>query len=236
MGKGAGAHFPPLPGGEGSKYNLVMNDTWTLYTDGGSRGNPGPAAYAYVIKRPGEPDIEEMGYLGQTTNNIAEYTGLVKALEHARELGGQNLVVNSDSELMVKQLNGQYKVKNAGLLPLYQRAVALRRQFEVVTIKHIYREENAQADALCNEAMDNPRDSKPRVAVGQGLTAALSIKEPTTEPKPRILALTPVMQSLDILKRSAAQWAKSGDPTDPPPAEVLSRICEIMQKEPNVAD
>ena len=105
-----------------------MDETWTIYTDGGSRGNPGPAAYAYVIKRPGVADIEEKGYLGQTTNNIAEYTGLVKALEHAHELGGRKLLVNSDSELMVKQLNGQYKVKNAGLVPLYQKAVALRRR------------------------------------------------------------------------------------------------------------
>src|SRR5207253_6371220 len=93
-------------------YNARMTDTWTIYTDGGSRGNPGPAAYAYVIKRPGEPDIEEMVYLGQTTNNIAEYTGMVKALEHAKELGGRTLIVNSDSELMVKQMNGQYRVKN----------------------------------------------------------------------------------------------------------------------------
>src|ERR1019366_10570831 len=97
---------------------------------------------------------------------IAEYTGLVKALEHARELGGKKLIVNSDSELMVKQLNGQYKVKNEGLRPLYQQAVALRKQFEAVTIKHIYRDQNSQADALCNEAMDNPRDSQPRTFVG----------------------------------------------------------------------
>jgi ribonuclease HI len=231
MGKGAGAHFPPLPGGEGSKYNLVMNDTWTLYTDGGSRGNPGPAAYAYVIKRPGEPDIEEMGYLGQTTNNIAEYTGLVKALEHARELGGRNLVVNSDSELMVKQLNGQYKVKNEGLRPLYQQAVALRKQFEAVTIKHIYRDQNSQADALCNEAMDNPHDSKPRVAVAGEANRGVEAK---ARSQPTKIALTPLMRALEILKQSAALWAKSGDPTDPPPTEVLHRICEIMQDEPDL--
>src|ERR1019366_8556014 len=96
---------------------------------------------------------------------IAEYTGLVKALEHARELGGRMLIVNSDSELMVKQMNGQYKVKNEGLRPLYEQAVQLRKQFESVTIKHIYREQNSQADALCNEAMDNPRDSQPRTFV-----------------------------------------------------------------------
>ena len=68
-----------------------MNDTWTIYTDGGARGNPGPAAYAYVIKRPGVADIEGKAYLGKTTNNIAEYTGLVKALEHAQALGGKKI-------------------------------------------------------------------------------------------------------------------------------------------------
>ena len=70
-----------------------MSDAWTIYTDGGSRGNPGPAAYAYVIKRPGQLDIEEKCYLGKTTNNIAEYTGLVKALEHATRIGGKKLIV-----------------------------------------------------------------------------------------------------------------------------------------------
>src|ERR1019366_9951798 len=128
---------------------------------------------------------------------IAEYTGLVKALEHAQELGGRKLIVNSDSELMVKQLNGQYKVKNEGLRPLYQKAVALRRQFDSVVIKHIYRDQNSQADALCNEAMDNPRDSKPRVPVGQD--SKFAIESPKTEPKPKILALTPLMRSLEIL-------------------------------------
>ena len=217
-----------------------MNDTWTIYTDGGSRGNPGPAAYAYVIKRPGDVDVQENGYLGQTTNNIAEYTGLVKALEHAKELGGKKLLVNSDSELMVKQMNGQYKVKNAGLLPLYQQAVKLRRLFEAVTIKHVYREQNSQADALCNEAMDNPRDSKPRtpsaVANDSNRVAPESTRTEKYATKNADLAATPLMQSLAILRQSAVQWAKSGDPTKPPPAEVLHRICEIMQQEPDVAD
>src|SRR6266498_3070802 len=144
----------------GYLYNALMDDTWTIYTDGGSRGNPGPAAYAYVIKRPGLSDIEEKAYLGKSTNNIAEYTGLVKALEHAKEIGGKKLIVNSDSELMVKQMNGQYRVKNEGLRPLYEQAVKLRKQFETVTIKHVYRDQNSQADALCNEAMDNPGESR----------------------------------------------------------------------------
>jgi ribonuclease HI len=206
-----------------------MSEPWTIFTDGGSRGNPGPAAYAYVIKRPGQPDIEEMAYLGQSTNNIAEYTGLVQALEHARELGGKKLIVNSDSELMVKQMNGQYKVKNEGLRPLYEQAARLRTQFEAVTIKHIYREQNAQADALCNEAMDNPRDSKPRTPVGQDSNPVVAKKVTGSESCPT--KTTPLKQSLDILKQSAAAWARSGNPNDPPPAEVWSRICAIMQAE-----
>jgi ribonuclease HI len=208
-----------------------MNDTWTLYTDGGSRGNPGPAAYAYVIKRPGVADIEEKGYLGQTTNNIAEYTGLVKALEHAKEIGGRKLIVNSDSELLVKQMNGQYKVKNEGLRPLYLQAAALRKQFDSVTIKHVYREQNSQADALCNEAMDNPRDAKPRTFDSKPVTSG---KETVSESKPTKSDLTPLMQALEVMKQSAALWAKSGDPVDPSPAEVLNRIVEIMDRD--VAD
>src|SRR5580700_6343031 len=101
----------------------------TIYTDGGSRGNPGPAAYAYVIQRTGESDIEEKGFLGRTTNNIAEYTGLVKALEHARHLGATRVTVYSDSELLVKQMSGEYRVKHPGLQPLYEQAVQLRKDF-----------------------------------------------------------------------------------------------------------
>src|SRR6266571_5110492 len=102
----------------------------TIHTDGAARGNPGPAAYAYTIERAGEEPIEEAGLLGQTTNNQAEYTALVKALEHALELGTRlRVVVHSDSELMVKQLNGEYRVKNEDLRPLYEDAVELRGQF-----------------------------------------------------------------------------------------------------------
>src|SRR5437588_718626 len=138
-----------------------MHETWTIYTDGGARGNPGPAAYAYVIQRPGLHDIEEKAYMGRSTNNIAEYTGLVKALEHARHEGGRRLLVLADSELMVKQMNGEYRVKHPGLMPLYEQAVALRRAFDDVKIRHIRREQNKQADKLCNEAMDHPADNMP---------------------------------------------------------------------------
>src|SRR6266566_7182269 len=110
-----------------------------IHTDGASRGNPGAAAFAYVIYRDGEPDIEEAGCLGEMTNNQAEYTALVRALEHALELGSENrVIVHSDSELMVKQLNGEYRVKNEELRPLYEEAVRLRRRFrQPVTLRHV---------------------------------------------------------------------------------------------------
>src|SRR5271154_6432896 len=99
-----------------------MSDTdlLTIHTDGAARGNPGPAAFAFVIARSGDTVAEEHGLLGNATNNVAEYTALVKALERASRLGARKLVVNSDSELMVKQMRGEYKVKHEGLLPLYE--------------------------------------------------------------------------------------------------------------------
>lgn len=206
-----------------------MNDTWTIYTDGGARGNPGPAAYAYVIKRPGAADIEEKRYLGKTTNNVAEYTGLVKALEHAKELGGKKLIVNSDSELMVKQLNGDYRVKNEGLKPLYQQAVALCRHFESVTIKHIYREQNSQADALCNEAMDDQIEEQRGLGVRVGTPASAP---PVARNKTGAQAYPTelMIEALDHLTQSAERWAEGGDSKNPPPAVVLNRIVEIMRR------
>jgi ribonuclease HI len=135
-----------------------------IHTDGASRGNPGPAAYAYRIERDGEPDVEEAGCLGRMTNNQAEYTALVRALEHALELGPEHpVLVRSDSELLVKQMNGQYRVKDEGLRDLYEEARDLVRRFRgPVTIRHVRREQNARADALCNEALDGLREPMPR--------------------------------------------------------------------------
>ena len=128
----------------------------TIYTDGASRGNPGEAAFAYVIRREGQAAIEKAECLGQMTNNQAEYTALIRALEHALELGPQHrVIVHSDSELMVKQMNGEYRVKNEELRGLYEQARSLRQRFEgLVTIRHVRREQNKRADQLCNDALD----------------------------------------------------------------------------------
>src|SRR5207244_3366248 len=128
------------------------------------------------------------------------------------------LIINSDSELMVKQMNGAYRVKNEGLRPLYQQAVALCKHFDSVTIQHIYREENSQADALCNEAMDNPRTSAGPAfhpVVEKKKTAAKPDRTKTVE-----ITVTPLMHALDVMKQSATEWAKSGNAHDPPPVEV----------------
>jgi ribonuclease HI len=132
----------------------------TIYTDGAARGNPGPAAFGYVIERPGETAVEASGYIGEATNNQAEYIALIRALARARELGHRNLVVYSDSELIVNQMNGAYKVKHPHLVPLHQQAKALVTQFEAVTIRHINREQNQHADRLCSHALGKNRDAK----------------------------------------------------------------------------
>jgi ribonuclease HI len=123
--------------------------------DGGSRGNPGPAAYGVVIRDPrGEIVARLKKYIGRMTNNVAEYYGLIAALDYAQSKGIRALRVESDSELLVKQMSGQYKVKNADLRPLFERAKKMSQALESFRIEHVYREQNREADALANEALD----------------------------------------------------------------------------------
>ncbi len=124
------------------------------FTDGGSRGNPGPSASGIVVKS-GETTIVAFGeYLGKTTNNIAEYTAVVRALETVRDLGAKEVDCYMDSELIVKQMKGIYRVKNAGLAPLYLRIRNLMHSFRVVHFHHVPRERNKEADAQVNIAID----------------------------------------------------------------------------------
>jgi len=129
----------------------------TIHIDGASRGNPGPAAWAFVIVADGQTVCEECGRIGEATNNVAEYTALIKALERALAMQARIVHIKSDSELLVKQLNGEYRVRNAGLMALYEQAQELRQQFEQVDFAHVYREQNKRADKLCNEALDGKR-------------------------------------------------------------------------------
>jgi ribonuclease HI len=127
----------------------------TLFADGGSRGNPGPAASGAVLVDPAGRLVDEVGrYLGIATNNVAEWTALCIGLERAKERGIRRLAVRLDSELVVKQMRGEYRVKHADLQPLHRRAQSLVRAFEHVDIKHVPRKQNALADRLVNDILD----------------------------------------------------------------------------------
>jgi probable phosphoglycerate mutase len=125
-----------------------------IYTDGGSRGNPGPAGAGAVILQAGKAVAEISEFLGVQTNNVAEYTALVLALKKALQLGISNVEVRMDSELIVKQMQGKYKVKHSGLKPLFIETVNLSKKFLSFRIAHVPREENSHADQLANAAMD----------------------------------------------------------------------------------
>jgi len=124
------------------------------YVDGGSRGNPGPAGYGVHIEREDGTIAELKESLGLATNNVAEYSGLIAALRWAAAHGISKLHIRADSELLVKQMRGEYRVKSPGLQPLYEQARALTRQIGDVTFEHVRREFNKDADRLANEAMD----------------------------------------------------------------------------------
>lgn len=128
---------------------------YVLRTDGGARGNPGPAGAAFVLDDPSGARVASGGrFIGMTTNNVAEYEALLWGLRTALRVDARPITVLSDSELMVRQVNGHYKVKNAGLKPLHAEACALLGQVGDWMMLHVPRAENADADALANEAMD----------------------------------------------------------------------------------
>ncbi len=126
-----------------------------LHTDGGARGNPGPAAYGYVLEAEDGTVLASHGeHIGSATNNVAEYSGLVAGLRKALELQVPEVEVVSDSELMVKQMRGEYRVKNAALRALFAEADRLARAVGTVHYRHVKRAHNEEADRLVNEALD----------------------------------------------------------------------------------
>jgi formyltetrahydrofolate-dependent phosphoribosylglycinamide formyltransferase len=142
-------------------------DKIVAHIDGGSRGNPGPAAAAFVLSDSKGTRLQSKAVvLGRATNNVAEYTGLIRAIEAAGKMGAEELTVWSDSELLVRQINGQYKVKSELIAPLFQQAIDLLGQFKSWKVHHVTREKNKEADRLVNQALDLGRDveSTPRPA------------------------------------------------------------------------
>lgn len=126
-----------------------------VHVDGGSRGNPGPSAVAAVAASvDGEPLAERSRYIGETTNNVAEYRAVQLGLELARELGAAAVEVVNDSQLIARQIGGQYKVKHAGLRPLYLETMRSLREFDQWSVRDVRREHNKRADELVNEELD----------------------------------------------------------------------------------
>lgn len=133
----------------------MMNKHLVINTDGGARGNPGPAGIGLVIKNEADELLYSYGgYIGETTNNVAEYSALIKALEESVHLGGTSLKIQMDSELIVKQMQGVYKIKQPTLQELAAKVLELLKNFESYTFVHVRREFNKEADALVNEALD----------------------------------------------------------------------------------
>ncbi|NTU98992.1 ribonuclease HI family protein [Candidatus Falkowbacteria bacterium] len=133
-----------------------MNSKLVIFTDGGARGNPGPAAIGAVIRDEKEQVVAEISeYIGETTNNQAEYRAVIAAIAKAKELGAIELDFYLDSLLVVEQLNGNYKVKNKDLAPLFIQIHNARLGFKKVTFAHVRREQNKDADKLVNLALDS---------------------------------------------------------------------------------
>ncbi|HMP02069.1 MAG TPA: ribonuclease HI family protein [Gemmatales bacterium] len=196
----------------------------TIHIDGGSRGNPGPAAFGYVITAPGKPRLLGNGTLGRATNNVAEYTGLVSALTKAAELGATDVRIRSDSELLVRQMRGEYRVKNEGLAPLYEQARDLVGRIGSVTFEHVPRENNTEADRLCNEALDGQVIGMPNWDVATA-NAALATTDIQEGPPPRFMpenkrpeqstvklprAVGPVLEGKVVVQGTLKHAASSG--------------------------
>jgi len=129
-----------------------------VHVDGGARGNPGPAAVGAVAIEPGGGVLaERKAHIGEATNNVAEYRAVLLGLELARELGAASVEVVNDSELVARQIEGRYKVKNAGLKPLYLETMKALREFGDWSVRSVRRESNERADQLVNEALDEVR-------------------------------------------------------------------------------
>jgi probable phosphoglycerate mutase len=158
----------------------------TAYTDGGARGNPGPAGYGvHILDADGNTLAELVGPLGRATNNVAEYSGLIAALQWAVEHAHRRVLVRMDSELVIKQMRGEYKVKHAAMQDLHAEAKRLISKLERVTFEHVRREQNKVADGLSNQAMDIVEGKPPVEATATAAPAEPAPLAPRTISIPR---------------------------------------------------
>jgi ribonuclease HI len=195
----------------------------TIHIDGAARGNPGPAAYAYVIERDGHPVVEHSEAIGKATNNVAEYTALLRALEKAAQLALRRLVVFSDSELLVKQISGEYRVKHPDLQSLFAYAEQLIDRFDSVKLRHVRREQNKRADELCNIALD--------ALSGQTSTPHGPPKSNTKAPKPAEKTSDASVRGdcVACLQSAAQEWAAAGTTDKLHPEQVWEQLWSILE-------
>ena len=176
---------PPAAGlfADGASEAKPVAAAYRANIDGGSRGNPGPAAYGVVIRdAKGDIVAKLKKYIGRMTNNVAEYYGLIAALDYMQSQGIKALRIESDSELLVKQMRGQYKVRSPELQPLFERARKMSQALESFRIDHVYREQNREADALANEAMDEVEGGSAKSAKAAAAAPTPAAKSETRAP------------------------------------------------------
>jgi ribonuclease HI len=196
----------------------------TAHVDGASRGNPGPASYAVIIRAPnGKPVFEFGKYLGRATNNVAEYYALITALDYAVGHDIRNLRVRSDSQLLVNQMRGTYKVKSADLRPLHERALKLASSFDYFAIEYVPREHNRDADRLANDALDRTDDG--------GAAAPASAERLSWRPdRDSLLPGAPPLRSRTIRARYVKGALMPAEPIDlPEGAEVEIRVVTVKR-------
>ncbi len=196
---------------------MTESPSWTVHIDGAARGNPGPAAFAFILKHGDAAPIKESGCLGSATNNLAEYTALVRALTKAAELGAKRLLIQSDSELLVKQMNGEYRVKNENLRELFQEAKQLVGRFDLVNIRHVPREQNGDADRLCNQALDGQRQKAP--------SASKAKKTPANQARAEAIR----EEAIACLRGAADAWRRK-DAYALKPEDVWEQLWSIMEE------
>jgi acyl dehydratase/ribonuclease HI len=183
---------------------------YTANIDGAARGNPGPAAYGVIVRRPDGKKHESLGkYIGRTTNNVAEYYALIAALDYAAASGIRRLRVYSDSQLIVNQIKGIYKVKHPDLRPLHERAKKQAAGLESFTIQYVPREENRDADEMANAALDNTGGVKPAYGAATAKVAAPP-SAPAKVAPPALAKSAPAAKSLYLEDLHVGQKFTSG--------------------------
>jgi len=199
----------------------------SIHVDGGARGNPGPAGIAVVLKNEdtGKPVHEAGYYIGRATNNVAEYSALIRSLELAQQYNAASVRIHSDSELMVKQITGEYRVKSPDLQELFERVQMLLLRFDTWQIKHVYREQNKKADQLVNMALDAKADVLITVDGKPGPNAQPAIIPPGT-PNPAAGEAAPASAAGAYPSGQYPQWTVT---VTSRPARAYPGGCEFGQ-------